>query len=305
MQERYISFFTDYGFKRLFGSEPTEICLIDFLNSLLDGKESPIVDLQYRNPENLDPNELDRKGILDFYCFTSDGTRFVVELQKAKQKFFKDRALFYSTFPLQEQALKGEWDVKLGKVYTVAILDFDFKEDADHPEKYFYEIKHKVTETNKGFYDKLTFIYLAMRKFKKKPHELQTSQDKWLYAIKHLSELETIPEELNSEVFGRFFSLAEIAKLNPRERQGYEQSLKYYRDLNNVIATAFDKGKEEGKTEGKAEGLAKGKLMAILELRFDTLAEGQLQKINSATLDQLNRWILKAKSARSSIEVFS
>ena len=165
MQERCISFFTDYGFKRLFGSEPTKICLIDFLNSLLDGKESPIVDLQYRNPENLDPNELDRKGILDFYCFTADGTRFVVELQKAKQKFFKNRALFCNNFPLQEQALKGEWDFKLGKVYTVAILDFDFKEDADHPEKYFYEIKHKETETNKGFYDKLTFIYLAMRKF--------------------------------------------------------------------------------------------------------------------------------------------
>ena len=172
MQERCISFFTDYGFKRLFGSEPTEICLIDFLNSLLDGKESPIVDLQYRNPEKLGPSEPDRKAIFDLYCLTSEGTRFIVELQKAKQKFFKDRALFYSTFPIQEQALKGEWDFKLGKVYTVAILDFAFEEDADLPEKYFYEVKLKKNETNRVFYEKFTFVYLAMSKFNKQQHEL-------------------------------------------------------------------------------------------------------------------------------------
>jgi predicted transposase/invertase (TIGR01784 family) len=313
MQERYINFFTDYGFKRLFGSEPTKICLIDFLNSLLDGKESPIVDLEYRNPENIGPSELDRKAIFDLYCLTSEGTRFIVELQKAKQKFFKDRALFYSTFPIQEQALKGEWDFKLGKVYTVAILDFDFEEDADRPEKYFYEVKLKETETNKVFYDKLTFVYLAMRKFNKPQYELKTNQDKWLYAIKNLSKLESIPEELKSEIFERFFKMAEIAKLKPQERQSYEQSLKYYRDLNNVIDTAFEeglaegeaKGKAEGLAEGKAEGIAMGTLKTILELRFEALVEGQLQKINSANLEQLNRWILKAKTARSIDEVFS
>jgi len=32
LKERYINFFTDFGFKRLFGSDPTKACLIDFLS---------------------------------------------------------------------------------------------------------------------------------------------------------------------------------------------------------------------------------------------------------------------------------
>jgi len=253
MQEKYLNFFTDYGFKRLFGSEPTKDCLIDFLNCLLQGKEAPIVELEYRNNEKLGENELDRKAIFDLYCRSSNGTSFIVELQKAKQKFFKDRALFYSTFPIQEQAKKGEWDFKLGKIYTVAILDFIFEEDSDTPEKYLYEVKLTELKTQKVFYDKLSFIYLEMPRFKKQKHELITYQDKWLYAIKNLSQLDSIPEELRSEIFEKFFKTAEIAKLAPQEKQSYEQSLKYYRDLNNVIDTAFEEGLAEGEASRKQE----------------------------------------------------
>ena len=46
-------------------------------------------------------------------------------------------------------------------------------------------------------------------------------------------------------------NLAEIAQLPQEKRHEYEQSLKYYRDLNNVIDTAFDEGKIEGKLEGQ------------------------------------------------------
>ena len=53
LKERYINFFTDFGFKRLFGSESTKNCLIDFLNSLLDGLESPIKELSFSNTEHL------------------------------------------------------------------------------------------------------------------------------------------------------------------------------------------------------------------------------------------------------------
>jgi len=254
MSERYLNFFTDYGFKRLFGSEPTKVCLIDFLNSLFVGQEAPIVELEYRNPDRLGPSEPDRRAIFDLYCTAQDGSKFIVELQKAKQKFFKDRALFYSTFPIQEQGKQGSWDFKLSHVYTVAILDFSFDDGTSVPGKYFYDVKLTEQETKKVFYDKLTFIYLEMTQFNKTRNELKTQQDKWLYAIKHLSQLDRIPEELKAEIFVRFFQAAEVAKLGPQEKISYEQSLKYYRDLNNVIDTAFD----EGKAEGLAEGVAKG-----------------------------------------------
>jgi predicted transposase/invertase (TIGR01784 family) len=243
LKERYINFFTDFGFKRLFGSEPTKACLIDFLNSLLDGLESPIKELSFRNTEHLGASELDRKAIFDLYCESESGEKFIIELQKAKQKYFKDRSLFYSTFPIQEQAARGEWDFRLKAVYTIGILDFEFEEDKETPDKYLYNVKLTDIETQKVFHDKLNFVYIEMPKFTKSLEQVKTHQDKWLYALKNLSLLENVPDGFRDEVFLSFFKAAEVAKLKPIEREAYEQSLKYYRDMKNVIDTAVEEGK--------------------------------------------------------------
>ena len=43
--------------------------------------------------------------------------------------------------------------------------------------------------------------------------------------------------------FQKLFEAAEIAKFTPDEKNKYEESLKYYRDLKNVVDTSFDEGK--------------------------------------------------------------
>ncbi len=251
-------FFTDFGFKRLFGSEPHKELLIDFLNELLRDYEKPIRTLTFKKSEYLGGTELDRRAIFDLYCESEDGSKFIVELQKASQKFFKDRSVFYSTFPIQEQAARGEWNYQLQHVYTVGILNFVFDEDKDDPDKFIYHVKLSDIHTNRIFYDKLTYVYLEMPKFQKKEAELETRFDKWLYAIKNISELDTIPESLKEEIFERFFELAEIAQLSGNDLDAYEKSLKYLRDMHNVIHTAEDKGWHKGLEHGRAEGLAKG-----------------------------------------------
>jgi hypothetical protein len=50
--------------------------------------------------------DLDRKEIYDIYCINEKGEKFIVQLKKAKQNFFKERTIFYSTFPIREQAEK-------------------------------------------------------------------------------------------------------------------------------------------------------------------------------------------------------
>jgi PD-(D/E)XK nuclease family transposase len=54
--------------------------------------------------------------------------------------------------------------------------------------------------------------------------------------------LRNIPEIFKDEIFEKAFQQAEIAKFSENERHDYEQSLKIYRDLKNVIDTAFDEG---------------------------------------------------------------
>ena len=124
--ETYLSPFTDYGFKRLFGQQSDPQILRDFLNTLLVGEAEPIAEITYLNTEQLGLQHIDRNAVFDLYCKTDRGSYFIVELQKSKQNYFKDRSLFYASFPIQQQAQKGNWDFRLDPVYSISILNFEF-----------------------------------------------------------------------------------------------------------------------------------------------------------------------------------
>ncbi|MEA3496902.1 MAG: PD-(D/E)XK nuclease family transposase, partial [Bacteroidota bacterium] len=131
-KERYINPFTDYGFKRLFGEEPNKDLLLDFLNELLKDQEGKITELSYLPNEKLPISVGDRRAIFDIYCTNAEGEQFIVEIQKAEQSRsfgIKDRTIFYSTFPIQEQARNKDrfWNFELKAVYTIGILDFVFE----------------------------------------------------------------------------------------------------------------------------------------------------------------------------------
>jgi predicted transposase/invertase (TIGR01784 family) len=253
--EKYVNLFTDYGFKLIFGEEPSKPLLMDFLNELLKEEQGEIIELKYLKNEQLGAGELDRRAIFDLYCTSETGEKFIVELQKTKQKFFKDRTVYYSTFPIREQAKTGsEWDFELKKVYMIAILDFVFDDDKKNKDKFRYNVKLTDIDTNSVFYDKLYFIYLEMPKFNKSVEELETRFDKWLYVLKNLHRLDRIPDKLRETIFTRLFEKAEIAKFSQDQYRNYEDSLKYYRDLKNSLDTS----REEGKIEGEKIGIEKG-----------------------------------------------
>lgn len=262
--DTYINPYTDFGFKKLFGSEPNKESLISFLNELLNYKKEDaelvgtITDLTFLSNEQVGRTPEDRKAIFDIRCTNQKGEHFIVEMQRAKQNFFRDRSIFYSTFPIQEQAQRGLWNFKLKAVFTIGILDFVFEDDKENQDLFHHEVKLINLSTNKVFYDKLTFIYLEMPKFRKELHELNTLFEKWLYAIKHLEELDQQPESFPEIPFTHFFEQAKIAVLSDEEYQAYEDSLKVYRDLTNVIDTAKQEGEEKGRLEGLAEGIEKG-----------------------------------------------
>ena len=257
-EERYISLLTDFGFKRIFGTALNKELLICFLNSLFNGKQV-VKDVMYLNSEHVGDVYTDRKAIFDVYCEGENGEKFIVEMQNAYQTYFKDRSLFYSTFPIREQAPKGsEWDFNLNNVYTVALLNFDMKDDAFEKEQIRHHVQLCDTATHKVFYDKLEFIYVEIAKFDKSLEELETLYDKWLYVLKNLSKLDNRPKELRDRVFDRLFEESEIAKFTPLELREYEDSKKAYRDIKNSIDTAKREGIEEGMEKGIKQGIKQG-----------------------------------------------
>jgi len=249
MKAKYINTFTDFGFKKIFGEEASKPLLIDFLNSILP-QAHQIKELSFKNSEQLGTLEIDRKAIFDIYCESNSGEKFIVELQKAKQNYFKERTIFYSTFPIREQAEKGNWNFKLAAVYCVGILDFTFDDYETEPQK--SEVLHTIKLKNQNgniFYDKLTYIYFELPNFKLEENELKTNMDKWLFFIKHLEDFQSIPQIFRNSVFEIAFQKAELASFNTKEMDAYEHSLKHYRDLKNVIDTAFENGKLKGMLE--------------------------------------------------------
>lgn len=256
LHERYINPYTDFAFKLLFGTELNKELLISFLNALLHGEEH-IKEITYLNSEHLGTQERDRRAVFDIYCENEQGEKFLVEMQKGEQAFFKDRSIYYATFPIREQAIKGsEWNYQLKAVYTVAILNFVFDDKDD--DYFHHEVKLVDMRTKKVFYDKLTFIYLEMPKFNKTEYELETMFDKWMFVLRNLSRLMERPVALQERVFERLFKAAEIANFDRKELIEYEDSLKNYRDWYSVVSTAEQKGRKEGIQEGIEKGIQKG-----------------------------------------------
>ena len=278
MKERYINLFTDFGFKRLFGNEENKDILIDFLNTLLVDKQT-ITHIKYLNSEILGKTITDRRAVYDLYCENDKGEKFIVELQRAEQEYFKERSIFYASRAIEGQSVKGEWNYNWQAVYTIAIMDFNFS-GMGHT-----NVKSDVIlydqENELKFTDKLRFIYLEMPKFNKTIDELENNYDRWLYILKNISYLDNIPGKLQKVLFEKVFQIAEVSNYTPKEMMEYEESLKYYRDYHNTIDFKYKEGKKEG---GKEEKKAIAKAMKNKKFDLNTIVE-----ITGLTIDEINK----------------
>ena len=283
MIEKYINPLTDFGFKKIFGDEENKDLLIDFIHTLLPEK-SNITTINYLKTEKLGRAVTERKAIFDWaalrlYCENDKGEKFIVELQRAEQEYFKERSIYYSTFAVQEQAKRGKWDFNWQGVYTIAIMDFAFTQTQHKNVKtkvLLYDIENKVV-----FSEKLQYIYLEMSKFTKTLADLDSHYDKWLFVLKNLHLLDAIPKELQEKAFQKVFNVAEIAKYKPQDCQQYEASLKHYRDIENSLELQHKEGKKEGQEERTIE-IAKNIILKGLDNQF-------IVDITGLTIEQIEK----------------
>ena len=282
MSGRYINPYTDFGFKYLFGTEPNKDITLELVNALLQGKEV-IKSLTLLPTEQLGDTKDDRRSVFDVYCENEQGEKIIIEMQKADQQWFKDRSVYYSSFPIRQQGAKGQWRFGLKAVYTIGILDFVFDEDKDDKEYYHHVVKLMEINKKEIFYDKLTYIYLEMPKFQKTEDELVTMADKWLYALKNLPRLLERPAALQERIFMKFFDVAEIGNLSKDEYAKYFESEKIYYDNDGAIRTAEAKGREEGRKEGQQQE----KSDTVRRLQAIGLSISQIAQGTGLTVDEV------------------
>ncbi|MBN8858535.1 MAG: Rpn family recombination-promoting nuclease/putative transposase [Sphingobacteriales bacterium] len=256
---RFIDPLTDFGFKRIFGSEPNKDLLIAFLNELFKGRKV-IKDLVYNPQENNGPVQHYRKTIFDLICTGKDGEIFIIEVQRADQKFFTDRAVFYTASKLYEQGPKGKknWDFELKEVYLIAVMDFNFENV--QPGKYLHRVRLAEEETGQTFYNKLGFIFLELPNFNIEEKDIKTDLERWMYVLRNMAKMEKIPVILHKKIFQKLFDIAEVANLKKTEYMLYEKALLDKWTDYAVRETAKEKiktAKEEAKTAKEETKIAK------------------------------------------------
>ena len=128
-----------------------------------------------------------RKAVFDLCCTGEDGEQFIIEVQRVRQEYFKDRCLYYSASLIRDQVGAGvaNWKYDLKPVYLIGLMDFCF-EDSAH-EQYVHEVRLMNRSNEKVFYNKFGLTFIEMPRFTKGASELSTELDRWLYLLKNLS----------------------------------------------------------------------------------------------------------------------
>ena len=246
---RYARILLDYWFKRSFGTEGRQRLLTLFLRELIP--ERTIVSLKYAPQEHVNPLP-DSKGIrVDVECTDTDGTRFVVEMQLAHQKFFYERAVFNSTFAIQEQMASGEGTFDFPAVYFIGIMDFSLHEDTDQV-LYRYQLRER--ESLELMTDRIQYIFLELTNCHRALTPEATVLENFCYVLHNIENLPDRPIGLENEIFRLLFDSAEIATFTPQEKIKYEYDMTTERDIRNQLAYAEEKGVEKGMEMGVEKG---------------------------------------------------
>ena len=279
---KFIDPLVDFAFKKIFGSEPNKDLLIAFLNEVFRGRKL-IVDLVYNKNEH--PGDLKDEGaaIFDLLCNGDKGEQFLIEVQRGKQGYFKERALFYTSRLISGLAPKGNrraWAYNIAEVYLIALLE-DFTLEGSPANSYLHDICLCNKDTGEIFYDKLGYTYIELSKFVKTENELETDLDKWLHVLKNMSQWDKIPVYLRKPIFEKLFSIAEYSNLTKEEKAMYDSSLKYKWDNKNVVDYARQEGIEKGKHE-EALTIAK-------EMKMDGLPPSQISKFTKLSIEEIEK----------------
>ena len=248
---RYADLLVDEVFKLVFGRESTKDVMIEFLNQVIPDRT--IVDLEFIDKE-MHPIERDAKGtVYDMFCKTNDGARIIVEVQRRKQPFYPERALYYSTFQIQRQVEAGAKDYDFLPVYVISILDFmiDTKSISDKVKttyRLYEEDSHNLLT------DRVTFIFIELPKFKKSIEELDGNILEGMYfCFKNIAVLNERPEVLDHQIFRKIFEATELYNMDQVTRNKVLDKMTTERDLMNQMAYARKVATEEGRAEGRAE----------------------------------------------------
>lgn len=276
---RYANVLLDRWFKRTFGWAPAKRLMQLFLQELIP--ERIITEISFGPQEHINPIDRGKDIRLDVHCRDSDGTRFIVEVQLSEQSTFYERAVFNSSFLIQEQLPQGSVDWDFAPIYFIGIVNFSIHKGSD---QVLFRYRLREIESGEPMTDRIEYLFLEVPNCRKAFTPAAGPLDNLCYVLGHISDMDERPEGVDGELFDLLFKSAEITNFAPRERNEYIKDMTTERDKANQLATAVRAGRAEGRAEEKAE-VARNLLKMGLSVEAISQATGLDAEAISGLLD--------------------
>ncbi len=243
----------DRWFKRAFGEDFNGGRLLKLLlNELIPERE--IVKMTFLSTEHTSPFTDGKDTRMDLECVDGDGTRFIVEMQVRKQEFFRERMLMYGAYGLLKQHRREKVDrarpYDYPPLYVISLTDFGTHGDSS---RVLFRNQLMDVESFEIMTDRFVLISLEMSNCGDEFREDWSTLEKFCYAMRHMTQYESRPEELGDELLDLLFESADISKFTEEEKFKYAQDMTTERDIMNQMDFARKEGLEEGMEKGKTE----------------------------------------------------
>ena len=267
---KYIDPTVDAGFKILFGREQSKEILISLLNAILSEDLGERIDsVSFLDKEKIMETDSERSVVFDLHCITDTGKRFIVEMQNLEQEWFVERCLFYGCRAVTEQGKSGKWDYEYDPVVSIAFTNFTSRRFGAQR-----MVDGAIIDCHGGkpITDRLRLIFIQLPEFRQEsPEECVSELEQWVYTIKNMKNMESIPFHTTNPIFLSVDRLARMENLTQDERREYDRGLKFYRDIQNQYAFGMKNAIRQGRAEGRAEGFSPDDVSRLSGLPVETV----------------------------------
>jgi len=236
---QFIDVTTDFAFKKVFGSQQSKDILISFLNAILDFGDNPIVNLTIVDPYQVPLVATLKNTYVDIKAYLDNGTQVIIEMQVLNQSGFDKRVLSNVAKAYFTQLEKGDKYTELNPAIGLIVTDFVMftqkpLESQVITDFIFLERHHKVP-----YPEEMRLVFVELPKFDKKLRQLKGMADKWIYFVKHVGSMKSIPKTLaNDKDINQALGIANTAGLTPEELEVQQKKLRWLSDQKANLARA-------------------------------------------------------------------
>jgi predicted transposase/invertase (TIGR01784 family) len=277
---KFVDIKNDVAFRKIFGNENRKEVLISFLNAVLCLQENKkIIEVTILTPYQLPELRGGKVTIVDVKAKDQTGKTYIVEMQVGDDDGFHKRVLYYASKSYSSQISRGDEFEKLMPTFLIGILDFVATKNTNYLSRHIV----KDAETGEHFIEDIEFNFIELPKFNKKPEELESIIDQWVYFIKNAENLNLIPDSIDDQGLIYAYHGADMHNWSVEELEAYDKV--FMRE--QVDKNRWEKATRKAIENATEKGVQKGKQEMVFNLFKFNHSDEDIAKIANITMEEV------------------